>query len=68
MVSITDGCITGIDGSFSGFTLGLSYEQGATTFGCKSGTVCGNININIFFEGIGTIYSYKQCYSVSINC
>lgn len=67
-VSVSDGCISGISGSFTGWTLGASYSQGGTSFGCNSGTVCGNVNYNIFFEGIGTVYSERVCYSISLNC
>jgi len=67
-VSVSGGCITGINGSFSGWTLGVSYSQGATQFGCNSGTVCGNVNYNVFLEGVGTVYSERMCFSVSLNC
>ena len=67
-VSVTDGCISGISGGFSGWTLGVSYSQGATQFGCTSGTVCGEVNYNLIFENVGTVYSETICYSVSLNC
>src|SRR5699024_8208544 len=56
-VTVSGGCISGISGYFTGFTLGVSYSQGGTSFGCSSGMVCGTVNYNIFFEGIGTVYS-----------
>lgn len=67
-VSITDGCISGITGGFSGWTLGVGYSQGETQFGCGSGTVCGSIEYSLFFQGVGTLYSESVCYSISMNC
>ena len=67
-VSVSGGCISGISGGFTGWTLGASYTQGGTSFGCSSGTVCGTVNYNLFFEGIGTLYSERVCYSISLNC
>ncbi|MGW8122456.1 hypothetical protein ACV07N_07325 [Roseivirga echinicomitans] len=55
-VSVSGGCISGITGGFSGFTFAISYTQGGTQFGCNSGSVCGYINYNVFFESIGTVY------------
>ena len=67
-VSVSGGCISGISGGFTGWTLGVSYTQGGTSFGCNSGTVCGSVNYNLFFEGVGTLYSERVCYSISLNC
>lgn len=67
-VSISDGCIDGISGGLTGFHFGLSYSQGGTTFGCNLGTVCGYLHYNLFFEGIGSVYSQRMFHSISINC
>lgn len=67
-IAVTNGCISGISGAFTGWTLGVSYTQGGTSFGCNSGTVCGTVNYNIFYEGIGTIYSQRVCYRIRLNC
>lgn len=67
-VSVTNGCISGISGGFTGWTLGVSYTQGGTTFGCSSGSVCGTVNYNLFLEGIGTVYSQRVCYHITLNC
>ena len=67
-VSVLNGCITGIDGGFTGITLGVSYTNGGSSFGCKSGTICGTKNYNLVFEGIGTVYSQRVCHTIRINC
>lgn len=67
-VTVAGGCITGVSGSFSGMTLGVSYSQGGTSIGCKSATVCGNVNYNFFLEGIGTVYSQRVCYKLNLGC
>lgn len=68
-VSVKGGCITGVSGYFSGLTLGaMSYSQGGTSIGCKSASVCGNVNYNFFVEGIGTVYSQRICYKISLGC
>jgi hypothetical protein len=67
-VAVSNGCISGINGYFTGFTFGVSYTQGGTSFGCNSGTVCGSINYNLFFEGLGTVFSERVCYRISLNC
>ena len=67
-VSVSGGCISGISGGFNGVSIGVSYTQGGTSYGCNSGTVCGSVNYNIFFEGIGTIYSERVCYKISLSC
>lgn len=63
-----NGCIGGITGQISGVGIPYSWSGGATTFGCTSGSACGMLNINIFYEGLGTIYSIHQCYSISLSC
>jgi|SRR5690606_2716662 len=67
-VTVSGGCITGVNGAFTGLTLGVSYEQGGSSGGCKSTTVCGNVNYNMFLEGIGTVYSRRVCYKISLGC
>lgn len=67
-VSVSGGCITGVSGSFSGMTLGISYSQGGSSIGCNSASVCGSVNYNFFVEGIGTVYSRRVCYNISLNC
>lgn len=49
-------------------TLGISYSQGGTHIGCTSASVCGNINYNLFVEGVGTVYSRRVCYNIYLNC
>lgn len=67
-VTVSGGCISSISGGLVGFTLGNGYTQGATTFGCNGGTVCGTVDYNLFYEGIGTIYREKLCYNITLNC
>lgn len=67
-VTVTDGCISGISAGLTGFTFGVGYTQGATHFGCNSGRVCGYINYNLFFEGIGTVFTERVCYNISLRC
>lgn len=63
-----NGCIAGITGYISGITIPYSWSTGETSFGCTSGTACGTLNINIFYQNIGTIYSIHQCYNISLSC
>ena len=67
-VSVSNGCITGISGGLTGVTFMFGYTQGATQFGCRSGIVCGTLDYNIFWEGIGTVYRDKRCYRITLNC
>lgn len=67
-VSVSDGCISGISGYWSGFTFGLGYTQGESNMNCSSATVCGTVDYLLFFQGIGTVWKESVCYSISLNC
>ncbi|WP_396192481.1 hypothetical protein [Flavobacterium sp.] len=62
----SNGCITSVHGGWSGWTLGVGYTQGGTSLNCHSATVCGTVNYNIVFEGIGTFHSQHVCYTITI--
>lgn len=61
-----NGCINSVHGGWSGWTLGLGYTQGGTSYNCHSATVCGTIDYGVFFEGIGTVYSSHVCYTITV--
>lgn len=67
-VVVSGGKITSVTGSLGGFTLGISYTQGAVSISGNSATVKGFVNYNVFFEGIGTVYSQPVTFLVSLNC
>ncbi len=67
-VSISEGCISGINGNISGVGFPYSWSQGGSSFGCSSGYSCGTLSVNIFFGGIGTVYSFQQCFTISVSC
>jgi hypothetical protein len=67
-VSVSNGCISDINGGLTGVTFMIGYTQGATQFGCSSGTVCGTLDYNIFWEGIGTVYRHRVCYKITLIC
>lgn len=64
----SNGCIRSVNGFITGVAFPYSWTQGASSFGCTSGTVCGTTNINIFVENIGTVYSIRQCFRISLSC
>lgn len=67
-VSVSGGCIKSITGHIDGLGIPYSWSQGESNLGCSSGSVCGSLNVNIFLNGIGTVYSINQCFKISISC
>ena len=63
---------TGLTSWMSGFTLGVSYDHVGGMLYNRSNSVCyksaGVINYNIFFEGIGTIFSQYIEFEGCISC
>lgn len=67
-VVVSGGKISSVMSNLSGFTLGISYSQGAVSPGGSSATVVGFFNYNVFCEGIGTIYTQRVVFNISLNC
>ena len=67
-IVVMDGCIQEVDAGFYGWTLGVSFDKTESHIDCKEAVVCGKINYNLFFQGVGTIYTERVCYTITLNC
>jgi hypothetical protein len=67
-VVVSSGKITSVSGGLTGWSLGLSYTQGAVSISGSTAVVTGSFNYNVFLEGAGTIYSQATSHTIKLPC
>lgn len=71
-VSITSGSVEDVHTGFSGWTLGVGYEQSGYSSQPRTDSfsviTTGTINYSLFWNGVGTYYSENVRYQAIVPC